>query len=209
MTRRTQTPARWPAVIVLLHWEMAAALAAMLAGGLAMTRAAEHAVTTGDFSATVTGLPLFDAYQLHKSVGVTLFALVLLRLALRLALPSPSLPEHMRAPELLVARGAHVLLYALMLGLPITGWLLASSSTLGLPTVVFGRFELPHPLTPDAGREALLGMLHWLGGWALIATAGLHVAAALKHHLVDRDDVLRAMLPRRVRGQDRRQAHVD
>lgn len=209
MARRTHSPARWPAVLVLLHWAMAAALAAMLAGGIAMTRAAEHAAQTGDFSATVAGLPLFQAYQLHKSVGVTLFALVLLRFAFRLALPTPTLPGHMRPAERLAARGAHVLLYGLMLGLPISGWLLASASTLGLPTVVFGLFELPHPLGPDAGREMLFGTLHWLGGWALIGSASLHVAAALKHHFVDRDDVLRAMLPRRRGGKERTEAYVD
>lgn len=209
MMRRAHSPARWPAALVLLHWTMAAALAAMLAGGLAMTRAAEHATETGDFSVTVAGLPLFDAYQLHKSVGVTLFALVLLRVALRLVLPSPSLPERMRAPERLAARGAHIMLYGLMLGLPISGWLLASTSTLGLPTVVFGLFELPHPLGPDAGQETLFGTLHWLGGWALIATAGLHVAAALKHRFVDHDNVLRAMLPRLRGGKERIEAHAE
>lgn len=209
MPRRTQSPVCWPAALVLLHWAMATALAAMLASGLAMTRAAEHAEEAGDFSVTVGGLPLFDAYRLHKSVGVLLFALVAVRLVLRLALPAPALSGHMRPAERLAARGAHVLLYGLMLGLPISGWLLASASTLGLPTVVFGLFELPHPLGPDAGREALFGMLHWLGGWALIGTAGLHVAAALKHHLVDCDDVLRAMLPRLRGGRERTKAHVD
>ena len=207
MTRRTHSSARWPAALVLLHWAMAAALVAMLAGGLAMTQAAAHAAVTGDFSATVAGVPLFEAYQLHKSVGVTLFALVLLRLALRLVLPSPRLPVHMRAAERLAAQGAHVLLYGLMLGLPVSGWLLASTSTLGLPTVVFGLFELPHPLGPDAGREVLFGTLHWVGGWALICLAGLHVAAALKHHLIDRDNVLHAMLPRL--RKERIEAHVD
>ncbi len=92
--------------------------------------------------------------------------------------------------ERLAARGAHVALYALMLSLPITGWLMASASPLGIPTIVFGLFALPHPVGPDAGLEAILAALHLVGGLALPALTALHVGAALKHHLIDRGDVM-------------------
>lgn len=174
---------------------MASALALMLLAGFAMTRAVHHAEITGDFSATVLGLPLFEAFQLHKSVGVVLFIAVLLRLSVRVAMITPEFPVHMPPVERLAARAVQVGLYALMLSMPITGWLLASSSSLGLPTVVLGLFELPHPLGPDATREILFATLHWAGAWGLIGLAGLHTAAALKHHFIDRDNVLFEMLP--------------
>lgn len=196
MAQRAQTIARWPGAIILLHWVMGLSLGVMLWAGFAMTRAAHLAETTGDFGVTVLGLPLFEAYQLHKSVGVVLFALVLTRGFLRLRLGDPVLPADMTRPERMAAKTVQVVLYGLMLAMPVTGWLLASSSTLGLPTVIFGLFELPHPIGPDAAREAVLARIHWAGAWAMIALATLHAGAALKHHLVDRNDVLRAMLPR-------------
>ncbi|WP_428929829.1 cytochrome b [Marinibacterium sp. SX1] len=195
MSSRQSSTAQWPVAIILIHWVMAAALALMLLGGFAMTRAAHHAETTGDFSLTVLGLPLFDAFQLHKSMGVVLFAAVLLRLLVRAIVATPELPTHMPPLERRAARAAQIGLYALMFSMPITGWLLASSSTLGLPTVVFGLFELPHPIGPDATREALFATLHWAGAWALTGLAGLHTAAALKHHFIDRDNILSEMLP--------------
>ncbi|MDX8350656.1 cytochrome b [Cognatiyoonia sp. IB215446] len=209
MAQRHLTSWRWSPAIILLHWVMAVALCAMLLAGFAMTRAAHLAEATGDFSLTVFGLSLFDAYQLHKSLGFILFLTVITRGVMRLHSGAPSFPADMSALERVAARSVQVALYGLMLGVPITGWLLASSSTLGLPTIVFGLFELPHPLGPDAAREAFLGTLHWAGAWAVIGLAGLHIAAALKHHLVDRDDVLRAMLPRFTNLNRRSSHHVD
>lgn len=208
MSSRPTSTEHWPVAIILIHWVMAAALALMLLGGFAMTRAAHHAEATGDFSTTVLGLPLFEAFQLHKSVGVVLFLAVLLRLIARAALTTPNLPAHMPFVEKLAARAVQVGLYGLILSMPITGWLLASSSTLGLPTVVFGLFELPHPVGPDAAWEALFAALHWAGAWALVALTGLHTAAALKHHFIDRDDILSEMLPLAKRPQ-KRSEHVE
>lgn len=195
---------RWHPVLKLLHWTMAAILLGMVGAGLLMARAADKAAATGDFSARVLGLTIFDAYQLHKSAGIVLFALVLVRLIWRLTHRSPALPAAMHRVEKLAAHGSHVALYALMLSMPFTGWLLASASPLGIPTVVFGVLPLPHPIGPDAGTEAVLSRLHFAGGLALVTLAGLYVAAALKHHFLDGDDVLRAMLP----GLDPRTKHT-
>ncbi|MEE2809430.1 MAG: cytochrome b [Pseudomonadota bacterium] len=208
MSSRQSSAAQWPVAIVLIHWVMAAALALMLLGGFAITRAAHHAEATGDFSVTVLGLPVFDAFQLHKSVGVVLFLAVLLRFLARAVVHTPELPAHMPLMERRAARAAQIGLYALMLSMPITGWLLTSSSTLGLPTVVFGLFELPHPLGPDSTREALFATLHWAGAWALTGLAGLHTAAALKHHFIDRDTILSEMLPL-LKYTHRRTDHVE
>lgn len=200
--------AHWHPLQKLLHWTIAAMLLAMVAAGLTMTRAADTAAATGDYTARVLGLTIFDAYQLHKSIGVVLFALVLLRLIVRLRLSGPAFPDHMPRLERLAARGAHLALYALMLSLPVTGWLMASASPLGIPTIVFGLFALPHPIGPDADLETVLSVLHLGGGLALLALTALHVAAALKHHLIDHDDVLLAMLPRLRRRDVRRMSVV-
>lgn len=207
--RRSDIPARWPVVIVLLHWTMTAALLAMILGGFAMSRVAEAAAEAGDFSLTVLGIPVFEAYQLHKSIGVLLFGLVLIRLLFRVALPEPDLPEHTKTPERFAARAAHVGLYMLMFGLPISGWLLAASSPLGIPMQVFGLFTFPHPIGPDAGRDALFHTAHWAGAWALCGLASVHTAAALKHHVINRDSVLEAMLPVRRSKDERSDIHAE
>ena len=186
---------RWPAWLIALHWTIALALLIMIGAGMMMVAAEEHAAATGDYSVTVLGVPLYQAYQLHKSVGITLFALVLLRLVLRVALRVKAPDQGHSALEHLAARTVQVALYALMLSLPVTGWLMASASPLGLPTVWFGLVSIPHPLGPDAALEVLLANLHALGGKALLALAALHAVAAVKHHLSDRDGTLVAMLP--------------
>lgn len=84
-----------------------------------------------------------------------------------------------------------------MFTLPLSGWLLASASPLDVPTMVFGMGPLPDPLSGDIQLEAVFGWLHFAGAIALIGLTALHAGAALKHHFIDRDGVLRAMLPRR------------
>lgn len=186
---------RWPAAVILLHWAMAALLLAMVGGGLVMASSAEHAAQTGDWDARVLGLPIFDAFQLHKSVGVTLWILVVSRVVTRMFTQTPRLPSTLSRFDLFAAKTVQVGLYGLMFSMPITGWLVASASPLGLPTRVFDLFTLPHaPVNGDVWETAS-GSLHWVGGWALLGLASLHIAAALKHHFIDRDDVLKAMLP--------------
>lgn len=208
MTRPPNYPVRWPAVIILLHWMMAAALVAMVTGGLLMKNAANHAAETGNFGVSVLGLPLFDAYQLHKSVGVLLFALVIVRLSARLVSNSPHPPESMGLIERRAAKSAHLMLYVLMVSMPLSGWLLSASSPLDIPTNIFGLFELPHPVAPNANREAMMAIIHEVGGWALITLAIVHLFAALKHHFVNRDQVLSAMLPSLKRKTNKAITHV-
>lgn len=194
MTRRPAND-NWPVWLIALHWGIALALLVMVGAGLLMVAAEEHAAATGDYTVKVLGVPLYQAYQLHKSIGITLFALILMRLGLRIAL-RVSGPDHDHPLPIQMAAGAaQVVLYLLMLSMPITGWLLAASSPLGLPTLWFGSVNIPHPVGPSAEREAVLATLHRLGGYALLGLAGLHALAALKHHLLDRDGTLHAMLP--------------
>jgi cytochrome b561 len=130
----------------------------------------------------------------HKSVGITVLALTLARIAWRLAHRPPALPGHMPAVEKLAARASHFLLYALMLALPLTGWLMSSNPERPRPVEYFFLFKLPVlPATPGvagAAHEA-----HELLGWAMLVLVAVHILAALRHHFLLRDRVLVRMLP--------------
>ena len=128
----------------------------------------------------------------HKWAGVTIFVLAALRLAWRLAHPPPPLPS-MPAWQLRGATAIHALLYAFMLVIPITGWLFSSAS--GVPTVWFGLWQLPDLVDRNKAAADLLRTVHATLNWTFAAIVLGHVAFALKHHFVDRDDVLRRMLP--------------
>ena len=105
--------------------------------------------------------------------------------------------------ERIASRATHGLFYVLTLGMPLVGWAMVSASPLGLPTMVFGLIELPHIgwlSGLGGGVEAAFKSAHRAMGYALIGLLALHIAAALKHHLIDRDDVLARMLPQGRRG---------
>jgi cytochrome b561 len=181
---------RYSAVAILLHWASALAALVLIGLGLTMTHAA------------LAPLRQFQLYQWHKSVGVTVLALTVLRLLWRLTHRPPPHPVGMPARERRAAAVAHHLLYLLLVGLPLTGWAVVSLSPFNIPTVLYGLVPWPHlPLAahvPDpAAAEGLLKQVHALGAWFLAALLAVHVAAALRHHFLLRDDVLRRMLPGR------------
>ena len=186
---------RYGIVAMLLHWTMALLLLGMIVFGIRMVDVQRELAATGNFDLTVFGLDIFAAYQLHKSFGFLLFVLALARLAWKLVNPHPALPQGMPVHEVVLARFTHVALYGLMLGIPVVGWLTASASPYGIETIIFGLFSLPHPLGPDAELERLLSTVHFYMAMALLGVLVLHVAGALKHHFISRDDVLRRMLP--------------
>lgn len=175
---------------ITLHWLIALLLIGNFLGGVFM----------GDLlapSATPEQKQLgFKIIQFHKSMGLTILALSLLRLATRLVSSPPPLPAHMTSTERLLAKATHWAFYAVMILVPLTGWVMVSASPLGFPTLWFGLFEWPHlPIetskaTSDAASEA-----HEIIAFAGAGLLLLHVAAALKHHYMDRDDVLARMLP--------------
>ena len=129
--------------------------------------------------------------SVHRSVGITILVLAMLRIVWRLADRRPLWPATMAGYERLIARATHWTFYALLFALPITGWML--SSTEGDPVRFVGLFELPRLLSP-AGED-MLEELHETLFNVLLALAVLHIVGALKHHLWNRDDVLRSMLP--------------
>ena len=147
--------------------------------------------------------PVFDT---HKSIGVTVLGLVLLRLLWRLSHPAPPLPAAYPRWERLSAHAVHVLLYGVMLWMPLSGWLHDSAwkDAAAHPMYWFGTFEWPRigfvaqKVAASDDKEALhdlFGWMHSAGAYALYALFFLHVAGALKHQFFDKEPVLRRMLP--------------
>ena len=135
----------------------------------------------------------------HKWVGVTVFALTLLRLLWRISHPAPPLPAHIPPWQRRAAAGLHGLLYLLLLAIPLSGWLMSSAK--GFQTVWLGVLPLPDLLGKDEALAERLAVVHAVLNSLLLLSVAVHVAAAIKHHFVDRDDVLRRMLPwLRLRG---------
>ncbi|MFO1238334.1 MAG: cytochrome b/b6 domain-containing protein [Alphaproteobacteria bacterium] len=172
-------------IAVTLHWAIAAAILYMIWLGDYMTEAEDYA-----------------AYQLHKSLGITILAFSLLRLLLRLVDPPPPLPAAMPRWERWAAHATHWAFYTLMIGIPLSGWALITASPSGdmIRTRIWGALELPALpwLKSVADREAVadrLEDLHGALGTALLVLLALHVLAALKHHVWNRDTVLSRMLP--------------
>ncbi len=135
----------------------------------------------------------FALYQIHKSIGITIFVLAVLRLLWRLTHPAPPLPETMSSWERLAAEAAHWGLYGLILIQPLIGVL--QSNAANFPIVFWGGYELPALLAPNETLDKLLVDAHHLLANVLAGMVLLHVAAALRHHVLLKDDVLRRMLP--------------
>jgi cytochrome b561 len=187
---RTRSP-HYSVVTMTLHWLTAVAIVLLLVAGLWMTDAIKHPETR-NFA--------YKVYQWHKGLGLTVLVLTALRIGWRLANPPPPLPATMTAFERAGASFTHAAFYVLLLAIPLAGWAMVSASPLGLPTIVFGLFEWPHipvlaGLEDKKFAEDAFKAAHKYMGFGLMALLGLHVAAAMKHHLVNRDDVLARMLP--------------
>lgn len=180
---------RYSGVAIAIHWLTALAILAQIVMGWTMT------------SAQPGSYLQFSLYQWHKSVGMTILALSILRLFWRLMHKPPPLPATMPAWEMRAAKASHALLYALLIMLPITGWAVVSASPLNIPTVLYGVLPLPHlPVLTDLpdkkAAEQALALVHEIAGWILIVLLAGHVGAALRHHFLVHDDVLVRMLPR-------------
>ncbi len=186
MTRAVSSYSR---TAIILHWVIALLLIGNFAGGLIM----------GDlFESTDPAMRQlgFTVAQMHKSFGLTILVLSLLRLGVRLTAGTPPLPDHMTYVERLLSKLTHWGFYAVMILVPLSGWVMVSASPLGFPTVWFGLFEWPHLPIPTSkpvagGASEAHEIMAFLGAGLFV----LHVAGALKHQYFDRDDVLARMLP--------------
>jgi cytochrome b561 len=132
-----------------------------------------------------------ELYNLHKSIGVTILAAAVLRLLWRLANPVPALPAGSPRWEVRAAAASHALLYLFLFAQPLTGLVFSLASS--FPTVIWG-YTLPDPGASSALEGAFKAVHAWLS-WAILALVAVHVLAALRHHWVLGDDVLRRMLP--------------
>lgn len=174
-------PTRYTGLAIGLHWLLAVALLGSFGMGLYMA----------DLDMSPTRLKLFNW---HKWAGITILALSALRLVWRLAhRPPPDLP--MPAWQQRAAHATHTALYALFFAVPLAGW--AYSSAAGFPVVVFGLLPLPDFVAADKELAEAIKPLHKILAFAMAALVLAHVAAALKHHFVDHDGLLRRMWPGR------------
>jgi len=144
------------------------------------------------------------APELHKGIGLGLFALMLLRLLWRLVSPPPApLSSYSRLTRLGATLG-HSALYLALFAVMLAGYLISTADGRGIS--VFGWFEVPASITSMPEQEDVAGAVHFYLAWGLVILAGLHGLAALKHHFIDRDATLRRMLGR---PQPTSQAHKE
>ena len=170
---------RYGSLAITLHWLTAALIVANLALGLSMVP-----------------LPFsprkLQWYQWHKWIGVTVFLVTSVRLGWRWGHPAPK-PVAMPLWQQKAAAVAHGLLYALLLAIPLSGWLYSSAT--GVQVVYLGVVPLPDLVPKDKMLAAVLKAVHLTLNFTMFAVVCLHAAAALKHYFVDHDGVLERMLP--------------
>jgi cytochrome b561 len=168
---------RFGIVAILLHWIMAGLIIALLCTGLYMV-----------------GLPIslekLKFYGWHKEYGMLALILVVARTIWRIENITPSLA--LPWWEKIAARTVHFAFYFFMFAMPITGWLITSAA--GLPVSFFGLFVLPNLIAPNPDLMIVFEQIHQWLGYALIAMIFLHFSAAMKHHFINKDDILKRML---------------
>lgn len=165
---------------IALHWLIAVAIVAAFAVGIYM-----H-----DLPLTPMKLKI---YSWHKWAGVTIFLLVLFRLAWRLGHRPPAPPIGMPVWQQIAAEWVHRLIYLLMIAIPLSGWLMSSAK--GFQTVYFGVLPLPDLLAKNKELGNILTVVHTALNFTLLGLVVGHAGAAIKHHIIDRDNVLTRMLP--------------
>jgi cytochrome b561 len=132
----------------------------------------------------------------HKAIGITILVLTLIRIAWKLTHKAPPLVETLKAWEAALAKVTHGLMYLLMLAIPLAGWGLASAWGKGQPVSMFGLFDVPAlPVGSDKPTVGMFHELHEITATLMLVLFVLHVGAALKHHMVDKDSTLRRMVP--------------
>lgn len=184
MTYGTRTD-HYPATSKLLHWLIAACVLTTAPVAIAMGRIAPG--------------PTQDSlYNLHKSLGVLILVLMVLRLINRLAVGAPMADPGIEAWQKAVSSGVHTLLYVLLLAMPVVGYV--ANSAFGAPTPFFGLFTLPPIVGKNEALSNQLFTIHRWTGWFVILLVLMHVSAALFHHFIRNDNVLRRMLPRAMGG---------
>jgi len=172
----------WSGGVKLLHWLVALLIFTQFAlGWLAVTWRLSPAK--------------LDFFVWHKSIGMLVLMLVILRLVWRPATPAPPLPAGTPGWERAAAHVSHAMLYVAMLGMPLTGWVINSAA--GVPFKIFWRIPLPSITAADKHVADAASLVHFSLGVLLASILLVHIGAALRHHFVRRDNVLIHMLPTR------------
>src|SRR5580692_1642644 len=171
---------RYTAIAQTLHW---------LIAGLIVTQFV-LAISADDLPIGAHKLALLAR---HKSFGMTVLMLAILRLLWRLWNPPPALPPGMTPLERTLARATHIAFYGLLFAMPLTGWLMSSAKNYSVSW--FGVFTWPNLIAKNETAFDLLRSTHHILSYALFAIAVLHILAAFKHHFWNKDTVLLRMLP--------------
>ena len=174
---------RYGWVSVFMHWAVLLVVFGLFALGLWMVGL--------DYYSTWRK----DAPDLHKSIGLVLLAVMVLRVLWRfISPPPPTLQSYSRMTRL-GAKFGHSFLYLALFAVMITGYLISTADGVGIP--VFGLFEVPALVSGLPDQADTAGVIHFYLAWALVIFSGLHALAALKHHFIDRDATLTRMLGRK------------
>lgn len=177
------THSRYSSVAIGLHWSIAALIIVNLTLGIGHDAFGKASVRT--------------VMDVHKSIGLTVLALSLIRLGWRLGHPVPPLPVTVPGWQVLAMKTTHYFMYLAMIALPLSGWLMSSAFEKRMPLKFFWLFEVPFlPVKQGKAAMGLWHETHEILGFSMIAVLILHVLAALKHHLIDKDDVFVRMLPK-------------
>lgn len=183
--QRVQNLSTYSRLSISLHWLIALLVIGNIAGGLYMSDLFDSRVP----ASMARGA---EIAALHKPVGITILLLTLFRIGIRLHEGFPALPSHMKRWEVVLARVNHIGFYVLLLAIPFAGW--AFAVTPERPLSFFGLLAVPFSPFSESAR-GFFHEMHELGGELAAVLVVLHVAGALKHYYLDRDDILARMLP--------------
>lgn len=171
---------RWPRAIRTMHWAMAAFMLGVMITGFLM----------GELPG---GVWQNRMYNLHRSFGITVLVLVIVRVGLRIWLPAPNEPSFASAFQAMAAKGTHKLLYVLSFGMPIFGWI--GSSAFGAPVVLYGIVTLPALVEKNKALAEWTLELHSLAAWGMVILILAHFGGALYHQLLLKDGLIRRIWP--------------
>lgn len=178
-----ETPQRYNSVSIIFHWMMALGFFLMLGSGFIMTYV--------DLDQSLK----FQMYQWHKSGGVLMLIAIFLRISWRLRIRAPKLPASFDKLEQIAAKAGHMGLYVVMVAMPVSGWIMVSSSVYGLPTIVFDWFEWPHipGIQGNEGISSLSKTAHFALAILLCLLLVAHIGAVIKHYVIDKENLLTRM----------------
>lgn len=180
MSGRSKDVQAYPQGFKYFHWFIALLVLAMLGFGFVL----------GDLPKAIKP----TSYMLHKSVGLTIFGLMVLRIGWMLRIKKPAFPPAMARWECILATSVQHSLYVFLIAMPLSGWIMATASN-KIP-VYFGWFRVPFPgILPDEALAHWMREAHFFIAFILLGLIALHIAGALKHRFVDKDDVLNSMMP--------------